>query len=437
MSRNKAPGLDRETTLRGRSLLAARVLWVSIAFLVVGLYIAALPYDLQELQRVCSGDDCRVDVQLTGPDALALEDMGLSLAFYAGFFLSIEILILVVFAVFAGLIFWRRSNDWMALFISLALLLQGLTLPAIIEQVEEQVPALELVIDFLGHLGLAAIAILFFVFPDGRFVPRWTRFFAIGVVLVALVSFTAFIVPQGGGVAPGGNPWEDGLIALIVLALPVGIFAQVYRYRRVSDPVTRQQVKWVVFALTAAVLGAGVGLSAGVLVGPGRSYVLFNLVGIPLLFLIPYLMVPVAIAFSILRYRLWDIDIVANRTLVYGTLTLILGGVYVGGVVGLQAAFRGVTGQGSAVAVVISTLAIAALFVPLRGRVQSFIDRRFYRRRYDAALTLAAFADRMRDEVDVDKLTGELVVVVERTMQPSHASLWLRESRQSGGPRST
>ena len=427
MSRNEVAGLDREATLRGRRLLAARVLWLAGAILVVSLYIAALPYDLQELQRVCSGDDCRVDVQLTGPDALALEDMGLSIGFYAGFFLTIEVLILIVFAVFAGVIFWRRSNDWMALFISLTLLLQGLTLPAIMEQVEEQVPALELVIDFLGHLGLAAIAILFFVFPDGRFVPRWTRFFAIGVALLTLVSFTVFIVPQGGGVAPGGNPLEDGLIALILLALPVGIFAQIYRYLRVSDPVTRQQAKWVMFALTAAVLGAVIGFSADASVGPGRPYVLFNLVGVPLLFALPYLMVPVAIAVSILRYRLWDIDVVANRTLVYGTLTLILGGVYIGGVIGLQAAFRGVTGQGNAVAVVTSTLAIAALFVPLRVRIQRIIDRRFYRRRYDAALTLAAFADRMRDEVDVDKLTGELVALVERTMQPVHASLWLRE----------
>ena len=273
MSRNETAGLDRGTTLQGRRLLAARVLWMAVALLVVGLYVAALPYDFQELQRVCSGDDCTVDVQLTGPDALALEDMGLSIGFYAGFFLSIEILILVVFAVMAGVIFWRRSDDWMALFISLALLLQGLTLPAIMEQVEEQVPALALVIDFVGHLGLAAIAVLFFVFPDGRFVPRWTRFFAIGVALLTLVSFTAFIVPQGGGVAPGGNPLEDGLIALIVMALPVGIFAQIYRYRRVSDPVTRQQVKWVVFALSAAVVGAGVGFSANFLstLPPSRS----------------------------------------------------------------------------------------------------------------------------------------------------------------------
>ena len=227
-----------ETTLRGGWLPTARTAWVGIAVLAVGLYIAALPYDHQELRRVCAGGhDCRVDVQLTAPDALALEDMGLSIGFYAGFFLSIEVIILVVFVVVPGVIFWRRSDDWMALFLSLTLLLLGLTLPAIMEQVEERVPALELVIDFLNHLSAASIVILLFLFPDGRFVPRWTRLVAIGFSLLSLLSFAVFIVPQGGGVPPGGNPLDDGLNRIIFLALPVGVLAQIYRYFRVADTV--------------------------------------------------------------------------------------------------------------------------------------------------------------------------------------------------------
>ncbi len=133
---------------------------------------------------------------------------------------------------------------------------------------------------------------------------------------------------------------------------------------------------------------------------------------------------------AILRYRLYDIDLVINRTLVYGTLTALLGGVYVGSVIGLQATFRATTGQGGGeMAIVISTLAIAALFMPLRRRIQVLIDRRFYRRRYDTAQTLATFSDRMRDEVDVDRVTGELMTVVQQTMQPTHVSLWLRSDR--------
>ena len=136
--------------------------------------------------------------------------------------------------------------------------------------------------------------------------------------------------------------------------------------------------------------------------------------------------VSIAVVVSILRYRLWAIDLLINRTLVYGALTATLVGTYLGTVIGLQAAFRAVTDQGSAVAVVMSTLAIAALFQPLRRGIQTFIDRRFYRRKYDAALTVAAFGDRIRDEVDLEKLREELVGVVHETMQPTHASLWLR-----------
>ena len=215
---------------------------------------------------------------------------------------------------------------------------------------------------------------------------------------------------------------------ILLPGMIIGVIAQVYRYRRVSDPVSRQQVKWVVFALVwliaSSITGGIVGEYA---IDPGRSTVLFNLIGIPWFFVVPSLLVPVAIAVSILRYRLWDIGVVVKRALVYAVLTATLAGSYFGSVVLLQMAFRGVTGQGNAVAIVISTLAIAALFMPLRGRIQDIIDRRFFRRRYDAARTLAAFSATVRDEVDLEKLTGELVAVVENTMQPSHVSLWLRE----------
>ena len=414
------------TTLRGRWLLVARVAWVAFAVLAVGLFVAALPYAFRELQTVCAeSDDCRYGDQLMPEDAEALEELSLSVGFYARYVLSIVSVVLIGFVLIPAVIFWRRSDDWMAMLVSLALVLFGTTLPRVVPLLEEAQPALELVVDFVRYLAAIFVVLGFLLFPSGRFVPRWTRFVGLGVILMGLISFTAFVVPQGGG-----NVVADGLIrSAIVIALPIGVFAQIYRYRGVSDPVGRQQVKWVVFALIAAVLGFSVGVIAEETVNPGRAAVLNKLIGIPLFFAVPSLLVPGAIAFSILRYRLWDIDVVLNRALVYGALTAMLASTYIGSVVLLQMAFRGVTGQGNAVAIVISTLTIAALFMPLRRLIQNVIDRRFFRRRYDAARTVAAFATSMRDEVDVERLTRELVTVVEDTMQPAHVSLWLRSSR--------
>ena len=151
--------------------------------------------------------------------------------------------------------------------------------------------------------------------------------------------------------------------------------------------------------------------------------------------LVSFTAVPIAVGFAILRYRLYEIDLIINRTLVYGALTTALALVYFGGVATIQAIFRALTGQGEQgqLAVVVSTLLIAALFNPLRRRIQSFIDRRFYRRKYDAAKTLEAFSAKLRDETDLDALSEDLTSVVRETMQPSHVSLWLRPDTTSKG----
>jgi hypothetical protein len=205
------------------------------------------------------------------------------------------------------------------------------------------------------------------------------------------------------------------------------VLTLIYRYRRVSGSVERQKTKWAVFGIVAALAGffGLIGLSfvfPGLIRSGTLGEMMFNsaFYGIMLL-------IPLSFGMAILRSRLWDIDVLINRTLVYGTLTATLAGVYVGMVVLIQSALRSLTGGESQLAIVASTLAVAALFNPLRRRLQAFIDRRFYRKKYDAAKTLEAFSAKLRDETDLDQLNAELLAVVRDTMQPEHVSLWLRE----------
>ncbi|HXV45032.1 MAG TPA: hypothetical protein VEC96_18345, partial [Anaerolineae bacterium] len=217
------------------------------------------------------------------------------------------------------------------------------------------------------------------------------------------------------------NTWSifNGLDYFLVLL--IAIFSLGHTLLTVRNPAERAQVHWVAWGSLIT--------STGALVG-GLMALLGVLGAIPLLDFIFYrllfLAFPFALAIAILHYRLFDIDILINRTLVYGALTAALVLVYFGSVVLLQEIFRALTGQASQLAIVASTLAIVALFNPLRQRIQNTIDRRFYRPQYDTVKTLATFSATVRDEVDLDKLTAELLTIVEETMQPKEVSLWLR-----------
>jgi hypothetical protein len=215
--------------------------------------------------------------------------------------------------------------------------------------------------------------------------------------------------------------WIVGLVVLVV-ACAAALFV---RYRRANDT-EREQIKWLLYAcavfLVVFVGGFISGLGGTASFGGYIWGVFFGLSVITL---------PAAIGIAILRYRLYDIDVIINRTLVYGSLTFTLIAVYFGGIVVLQRLFIVLTGERSTLAVVASTLVIAAVFNPLRRRIQSFVDRRFYRRKYDAAKTLAAFNARLRDETDLDTLGRDLMGVVRDAIQPEHVSLWLRSDTAS------
>jgi hypothetical protein len=209
------------------------------------------------------------------------------------------------------------------------------------------------------------------------------------------------------------------------------IALQVYRYRRVSTPLQRQQTKWVISGFAFAFGPLVIALALLYTLLPQffpMSLLAFTLVQVPFVLLL--VLFPLSIGFAVLRYRLWDVDLLIKRTLVYGILSVSLVLIYIGLIVGLQFLLQGVIGRGNALVIVASTLAIAALFQPLRHRIQVIIDRRFYRRKYDAARTLEAFSATLRNEVDLATLREQLVAVVQETMQPTYVSLWLRKPEQ-------
>src|SRR5215216_5220694 len=273
---------------------------------------------------------------------------------------------------------------------------------------------------------------------------RWRLLAWISGVVIFLQSAAEGLAPgplenQGGVRNPFGIealPWLANAALILLPLLPLCILASavsmVLRFRRSRGEV-RQQIKWIAFVASFAGLLYLSALVSPMIFAPE----ILNSGGSPppipiwleLLFSVAVLGfagIPLAIGFAVLKYRLYDIDVVINRTLVYGPLTAILVLVYLGGVVSLQYAFRAITGQESQIAIVASTLAISALFNPLRKRVQAFVDRRFYRRKYDARITLAAFSAKLRDETDLVALNTEVVSVVSKTMQPATVSLWLR-----------
>jgi hypothetical protein len=284
--------------------------------------------------------------------------------------------------------------------------------------------------------GLGLIVFLDLLFPTGRLPSarwRWFAWFTAIVLLPAailgalspgLILSSILINPLGVKGLPNiSRAIEAFMYALIV----VGASSMLARLRH-AGRIERQQIEW--FAYATAVAISGVILKNTVYPAVNLTWVWW--VGL-VLTTVGVVSSPVAMGIAIFHYRLYQIDLIINRTLVYGSLTAVLAAVYLGGVVFLQYAFRALTGEGSQLAVVASTLIIAALFIPLRRRIQGFIDRRFYRSKYDARKTLEAFSAQLRNETDLDALSDDLVGVVRETMQPAHVSLWLRPETASKG----
>jgi hypothetical protein len=408
MSNSASPSA---TVLRGRWLLIARVAWGVIAALALGLFVASIPaYALTLGKTAWFG----APVEAPAGVVFALDLLG-ALASITAALVSLTL---------AGVLFWRKSEDWMVMFISSYLLAYGTVMAGPLERAEAFYPGWpSLAVDVLQPLFLTAPTVaLFVLFPDGRFVPHWTRWL---LVLSVPLTVTSLYLHYS---------YSWAILSLLVLG---AFYAQIYRYRYVSTSPERQQTKWVVFGilLWLVLMGLlGVPYIIEINRPPGSPLPWWSLAGNTGWWL-TLSIVPISLSIAVLRYRLYEIDIVINRTLVYGSLTAMLVAVYFGGVAATQAIFQALTGQEKQpqLAIVVSTLVIAALFNPLRRRIQAFIDRRFYRSKYDARKTLEAFSAKLRNETDLDALSDDLVGVVREAMQPAHVSLWLRPDRPYKG----
>jgi hypothetical protein len=419
------PG-EINTRLSGRWLILARATWiilVAFAFVLLVVSIPQLPAFLAHLQQPCIGKVCeKNDGQLSPSAQQALAKFGISPQMFAIFsFATIALIPAVVWMLVGVILIWHKSDDWMALLASLLLIFWGVRFATGLGSFVPSSQIWQWSYSLLQTFTQALFFLFFCLFPNGRFVPRWAVWLAITGFLIAPFSGFQELFPSVHG-------FFSGLFFYLLIAAVLG--TQIYRYTRVSTRLQRQQTKWLIFGVSMIFLINIVGINVldkivPWLTQPGSFAAGFFNVN---LWALLFMSIPISIGIAMLRYRLWDIDILINRTLVYGSLTALLALLYFGLIFALQSLFQGMFHQNNAVDIVVSTLIIAALFQPLRHRIQAIIDRRFYRRKYDAAKTLEAFSATLRNEVDLNQLRAELVAVVQETMQPSHVSLWLRST---------
>jgi hypothetical protein len=321
------------------------------------------------------------------------------------------------------IVFWRQSRDWMGLLTSFVLVGLGGTVTGVPDY--SFLPQVwQIVVNEVGTLFWLLFFIFMILFPNGRFVPRWMRWVALAFVVIIILTEVIDNIP---GRTAG---WETVVISIIAVLL---LFGKYRHYRYYASFKERQQIRWFLFAI---MIWFANGILANIYdnlfplpAQPGAGELVIYVIRV-YLGRAASILIPISIGIAIFRYRLWDIDLVIRRTLSYTVLTGLLGLVYYGLVTLMQTIFEGASGQQSPLALVISTLVIAALFNPLRRRIQQIIDRRFFRQRYDAAATLDKFSQNLRSQVNLPAIQQELADVVSETVQPASLSMWIRKAEK-------
>ncbi|MBI5029141.1 MAG: hypothetical protein HZB51_01340 [Chloroflexi bacterium] len=422
MPNSPRPHFESNSPLRGRTLWLARGVWLVAVLSMLGTFVFFVPTHLQSLNNQCQ------------ENATALINLGIPVSLCSNWLTVFSMLSWFVFIVGSIVMFVIKPDDWMAIYASFQILVLG----TIFSQANVYVvlPTEWILIINLARAASSALAYVFlYIFPDGRFVPRWTRWIAL---LAALYAFSWVVFPDAPTNAFDLENWPLAYFFAIGW-IGIGFLIQVYRYNQVSDWMQRQQAKWVVYGVGILLTGFVTIYFPGVLVPvlrePGTSRAIFLLVRDPL-FQVAMLLELYCIFVAIVRFHLWDIDIILRRTMIYGALTVSLILIYLTSVVVMLGLLGPIAGSllgnisdatTSSLIPAFATLAIAALFNPLRQRIQNGIDRRFYRSKYDAQLVLARFAAKLRDQVELDTLSRELLQVVDETMQPTDVSLWIKK----------
>jgi len=396
--------------------------WFAVALVLLVYFAANIPAFFRLAHTACMSENASncLTGQLTRAYVLGLEAIHIPPSVGEALGAGLTFAVSALFWGFGFLVFWRTGRQWIGYLTSLiSIMLGAIGLFAIAPN--SALPAPFYVLSYAVYIALPPSFVLFmFIFPNGRFAPRWT----IGLFAAAAIAMVLSSVP------PNALSNVINGLGLTGLAFISPILVQVYRYLRVYDVVERQQTKWFVFGMViflVLVLASGV----ATVLGPVSVW---NQVFNGPMWLLIWTILLLSVTIPILRYRIWDIDLLINRTLVYGTVTATLVGTYIGLILLLQAAVRLVSGDLSQqpLVIAISTLTIAALIQPVRRYLQTAIDHRFYRSRYDAAKVVAAFGAALPREVDLDDLRGHLMDVVHETVQPRFVSLWLRPN-ESGG----
>ena len=422
---NKSSAEPSTTRLSGRRLTVARMIFFGLTGLMILVGMASFGVFFAHDSRViCTGTDieCQVKLQYSANQVADFERRGISFETMLALRYSALVISSGVSLAIGLFIAASRSDDWMAMLVALWLIGNGtISNSGVTSALARAVPTLSGPIAFLNILSVVLVFLVLGLFPNGKILPPWMRW---------LLPLWCVIIAAITSIPPESLPIWISLVSILG-AFSTVLIAQAMRYHRYSTLIERQQTKWavvgiVLFLITEMTFGLLFSLNAF-----GDNALFRAIAGMLGFTLLPWLFISVSIGISILRYRLWDIDVIIRRTLVYGGLTLTLALVFFGGVTLLQSLFMAISHQQSAASVVVSTLLIAALFTPLRRRIQRDIDRRFYRKKYDAEKIVAAFGAGLRQQVDLEQLSERLVAVVDETMQPEQVSLWLRDNKRN------